>query len=88
MWFAHYQESAEWANSKVPTLRCMAGAADGGRGTYKQHRPVVTVDFPDDDPADGTVRRSFDVFDRLTTLFRRGAEDKVRGREYGASLDE
>jgi len=86
-WFSHYTESAEWANSKAPTLRAMAGAGDGGHGTYQQHRPVVTVDYPEDRPADGTVRRSFDVFDRLSTLFRRGAADKVCGREYGASLD-
>jgi len=87
MWFSRYTGSAEWANRKAPTLRCMAGAADGGHGCYQEHRPVVTVDYPEDRPADGTVRRSFDVFDRLSTLFRRGAEDKVRGREYGASLD-
>lgn len=87
MWFSHYQESAEWANRKAPRLRTMAGAGDRGHGTHTEHRPVITVDFPEDRPADGTVRRSFDIYDRLTTVFRRGAEDKVRGREYGATVN-
>jgi hypothetical protein len=86
-WFGHYTESAEWANSKLPQLRAMAGAKDHGYGTYAEHRDIVVVEYPDDRPMAGTQTNSKYVFGELVDQFRNGAYDKIEGHEYGKTLE-
>jgi len=86
-WFSHYTETAEWANSKLPDLRCMAGADDSGHGTYTQHREIVVVEYPDDRPMSGEKTNSQYLFDELVEQFRNGAYDKIEGNEQYESLE-
>jgi len=81
-WFTHYTESAEWANSKLPTLRCMAGYEDSmDRGTYHGYQEVAIVAFPDDRPMDADLVNSHYVLDELIDQFRAGAHDKLHGND-------
>jgi len=82
MWFSHYTESAEWANSKLPKLRAMAGAKDSmGHGTYTEHQEVVVVEEPRDRPMSGELTDSRHIHEKLVELFRYGAEDKIDGND-------
>jgi hypothetical protein len=88
---SHVKESATWANSTHPRLRCMAGASDPtGKGTWTGHRPVVVLRAHevDDEPAPGTVADSRHIADLLVDWWDRGAYDAMEGADMEPYTDE
>lgn len=88
MWFSHYTESAEWAHTKLPQLRCMAGYEDTmGKGTYQGSQDIVVVEYPEDRPMDGEIVESHYLFQELVEHFRMGAYDKIHGNDQYENLE-
>lgn len=80
---APFQSTAEYANQVLPSLRCMAGYADAGHGTYQQHREVAAIQpgCEEDEPAEANLRDASELHERLVDAFSSGAYDAVEGRE-------
>ena len=76
-------QSAEWANTVLPSLRATAGYADGGRGTYQLARDVALIRHyeMDDRPIEAEQLNSSYLYDDLVDAFQYGAIDAMEGNE-------
>lgn len=80
---SHVKESARWANTIAPTLRCMAGYMDNGHGTYTGSREVAAIHdgCEEDEPAEAELFSSVYLYEELVEAWDRGALDGYDG-EY------
>jgi predicted lipid-binding transport protein (Tim44 family) len=74
---SHFKEYAKWANTIAPKLRAMAGYADGGHGTYQQHRQVAAIHegCEEDEPAEADLMDASDLYSTLVEAWDTGALD-------------
>lgn len=80
---SHFQESAEWANTVLPTLRALSGYEDQGNGTYTGRRDVAVIheqDF-DDLPIDGERMGADELLSSLVSIWQTGAYHATSGEE-------
>ena len=76
-----FKESARWANIIAPKLRSMAGYADGGHGTYQDHRQVAAIHAgcEEDEPAEADLVDASDLYSAIVEAYDTGALDGWEG---------
>lgn len=74
-----FKGTAAWANTVAPKLRCMAGHADRGHGTYQENRKVAAIEAgaEEDEPAEAELIEAADLYTELVRAFDMGAYDAV-----------
>ena len=84
---AYFTDSAAWANHVLPTLRCMSGYRDRGRGTYQVDGTIALIRDGDelDEPADADVILASDFQGAVVDAWYNGVyaaiDDAIDGRE-------
>lgn len=87
---APFRDSATYANHVLPSLRAMAGFADGGKGTHTIHRQVAAVKpgCEEDEPAEAQLTDARFIFEELVEAWDCGAYDAVEGNGRGNLLED
>ena len=78
---APFKDGARWCNHILSTLRAMAGYADGGHGTYQEHRQVAAIHpgAEEDEPAEADLIDAHTLFTELVDAWDTGALDGWEG---------
>lgn len=69
----YFKEGARWANSIAPSLRELAGMADGGHGTYQLNQVVETTD--------GEDVEACRIYTEVVSMWDNGARDALEDME-------
>jgi len=78
-WPLEYASHGSWDSHILPTLRCLAGYADRGYGTYQQRQEIALIQDGDeaDMPADAVVLDSGHLLDDLIEAWHSGRHQAI-----------
>jgi len=78
-WPLEYASHGSWDTHILPTLRCLAGYADRGYGTYQERQDVALIQDGDeaDMPADAMILDSGHLLDDLIDAWHSGRHQAI-----------
>jgi len=81
---SHFTDTARYCSGIAPTLRCIAGYADRGHGTFTEDRQVAVIPpgFEGDMPTAAATVEASRVFGPVYEQWRVGAYDALDGSGY------